>query len=705
MTTSLATPPKVQFLDSNGNPLVGGKVYTYAAGTTTPLATYQDYAGNIQNTNPVILDSRGEAQIWYGAGQYKVVLKDSTDYEIWTVDNLNEPNQSTLAALSGSGGSALIGFIQAGSGAVTRTVQSKLRDALNVKDFGAVGDGLTDDTAALQAAITAAGGSAVNSRVVTVPKGVYNFTQLTMASPYVELHLESGASIRPQVALQKAIIVTADYCAITGLGTIVSPAVFNGANERTTYATVWVENCLGFRADGVTFVNTPRSSLFFEDSTQVMITNVVIDGGYPYSSYNEGTTTAQCAIGYNPPPTTAGWSYSFIIDGCRISGCIQGFLPGNYDSPAYMSGLVVTGNSFFNCWDHGVYVALGEGVVVSGNNFTDVRRCIVMDGRNGVVVGNSLYSSNTGQLNYETGVSIRNAYNAVVSGNSIRGVGAFIDCSVYTSSGATEIYGNVIANNSIWQTAASAYLQSAIRLGSFATLCVNNNISNNFVYSQTPGTQGVVSMACTSATTPISGINNTLQNNIIVIGAVNYGLIATDMYNVLVCGNTFNFQCSAASPTTIDGFLFSACTNGLVANNFINFVSAGTNITFRAIDIVASNSGLSVRNNVMDLSILTMTAPNYYIINSGTNCHLDSNQYSVSAPLSGIVSWPAGQATFDTNTANCLTTSTIVISPATIAAANTQIAHGVFVTPVNGRFTIATADGSAGAGDWYWAIR
>ena len=84
----LSPLPKMQFFDANGDPLVGGKLYTYAAGTTTPLATYTSSSGAVSNTNPVILDSRGEANVWLALTSYKFKLTTATDVEIWTVDNV-----------------------------------------------------------------------------------------------------------------------------------------------------------------------------------------------------------------------------------------------------------------------------------------------------------------------------------------------------------------------------------------------------------------------------------------------------------------------------------------------------------------------------------------------------------------------------------------------------------------------------------------
>jgi hypothetical protein len=97
---------KSQFIDQNGAPLVNGAVYFYAPGTTNPLPTYQDSAGTIANTNPIQLDSRGQAIIW-GDGSYRQIVKDASGVTIW--DQVVSASTSA-SALSGTGGSAMIGM-------------------------------------------------------------------------------------------------------------------------------------------------------------------------------------------------------------------------------------------------------------------------------------------------------------------------------------------------------------------------------------------------------------------------------------------------------------------------------------------------------------------------------------------------------------------------------------------------------------------
>ena len=131
----LAPQPKAQFFDASGNPLVGGKVYTYAAGTTTPLETYTSELADNPNTNPVILDSRGECNLWFStASSYKVVLESATDVLQWTVDNIStygtlaSQNSNNVAITGGTitgvtiTGTTITGNISGNAGTVTNGV-------------------------------------------------------------------------------------------------------------------------------------------------------------------------------------------------------------------------------------------------------------------------------------------------------------------------------------------------------------------------------------------------------------------------------------------------------------------------------------------------------------------------------------------------------------------------------------------------------
>jgi hypothetical protein len=84
--------PQCQFIDDNGDPLAGGFLYSYTAGTSTPQDTFldADLAPGHENTNPVELDSAGRAVIYLSpTPAYKFILKDANLVTIWTQDDVS----------------------------------------------------------------------------------------------------------------------------------------------------------------------------------------------------------------------------------------------------------------------------------------------------------------------------------------------------------------------------------------------------------------------------------------------------------------------------------------------------------------------------------------------------------------------------------------------------------------------------------------
>lgn len=253
----IAVIPKYQFSSATGAPLVNGTLTVYLAGTTTPTSTWQDQALTALNTNPLALDARGECVLWLDSTKnYKFVLKNSTGVVQWTQDNLtnssafaaagNAAAAAALAAPTGAGlvggtwfggvlasvaafgtsiGASLVGVIQAGIGAVLRSVQDELRETVKVTQFGADKTGVGDSSAAFAAAQTAL---SVNGGRIIVPDGAYRLASTFQVNKNIELVL--GAVVITTTAAI-GIEHTSGNLKISGSGDNTSVFKHSGANH------------------------------------------------------------------------------------------------------------------------------------------------------------------------------------------------------------------------------------------------------------------------------------------------------------------------------------------------------------------------------------------------------------------------------------------------------------------------------------------
>ena len=93
MSVTLLPSPVFQGIGFGGLPLPGGKLFSYVAGTSTPQVTYVDSTQTTTNSNPIILNANGQANVWLNTTlAYKFILQDALGNQIWSVDNVNAPS-------------------------------------------------------------------------------------------------------------------------------------------------------------------------------------------------------------------------------------------------------------------------------------------------------------------------------------------------------------------------------------------------------------------------------------------------------------------------------------------------------------------------------------------------------------------------------------------------------------------------------------
>jgi hypothetical protein len=252
---SLTPTPKQQIYGSDGNPLVGGKIYTYAAGTTTPLATYTDAGAGTANTNPIILNSLGQANIWLApSSSYKFSVYTSADVLLYTVDNITAPIDylslvTTLASPPPIGSTApntgAFTTLAATTATIT-TVNATTVNATTITATGTVtaetltfegGGSMTKPSEAGIQSLTAT--VAANALTVTLNPAVLDFRSTTLTSGVpvsraipsaISIVVSSGSTLGTVSAVQSRIVVLA----LDNAGTVELAVVnISGGNDLT----------------------------------------------------------------------------------------------------------------------------------------------------------------------------------------------------------------------------------------------------------------------------------------------------------------------------------------------------------------------------------------------------------------------------------------------------------------------------------------
>ena len=249
MTIVNLTPPYQQFYDDNGNPLSGGLVYSYTAGTLTPLATYTDQGGGTPNANPVVLDSAGRADIWLNnASSYKFIVKTSTGTTIRTVDNITPFNTASgLSVLGSIAANTMVGN-NTGATATPVALTATQAQANMINNLSVVAIDTAADYVPFYDTSGATAGKALASSIIPSGVTVKAWVFFTVSGGTYTAQASSGYTSFAKTATGKIEITWTATKASTnymimgcaGQGTSRPCVISQGAANTTTKSTIWI---------------------------------------------------------------------------------------------------------------------------------------------------------------------------------------------------------------------------------------------------------------------------------------------------------------------------------------------------------------------------------------------------------------------------------------------------------------------------------
>ncbi len=368
--------------------------------------------------------------------------------------------------LDDSDGSNLVGFLQSGSGAAATTVQAALRRTVSAKDFGAVGDGVTDDSVALTAffAACAAGNKGYINAGVYICEAVNILSNTDVEGAGANaaiLKLKSGAAT-PQILRTTSSRSNISFRNIGfDCNNVVSGVALNlnavtnarvlGCRFTSKYGIYLLGTCDDVRISSNTF-DANNYAVITEASSATSNISVI---GNTFKNCTADGVEINCPTGSGRNWTIQGNTFDTIG-----ANTVAGFGVGASGGTAYIDGLSIVGNTFYRCDHQAVHLEDGvRNVVVKGNTILDCGFGSTQTFRSGIYIAAS--------------VATRKISNIVVEGNTIKGV-ADMQYGVYAA-GSQAMTGLMVRGNIV-----EAHLLYGVFTGSVVT---GFSIDGNVIYN------------------------------------------------------------------------------------------------------------------------------------------------------------------------------------------------------------------------------
>lgn len=553
---------------------------------------------------------------------------DEVTVMAWTTFTIG--NQIADADVASNAGisSSKLNFLQFGLNAQSRTVQSKLREAVSVKDFGAIGDGISDDTAAVQAALSS------GSTTVIVPDGVYLCG--TLNSSAADLNLVGSGTLKLKSGVNNHLFLTTNQSA----NIRVEGVTFDGNQSQQSQwvATVFFNGVNTLSIDSCRFINGCGASLrVFGVYTKMSVTNCFFSGGKEHGgSLNQNSTYISVRGGLN----TFDWDQFVYVSNCTFIGITPSVVGRG------VGGIIVTSNSTITS-DRGIKCIIRDNffkdcgsteatnrvaaialyraapyTLISGNRiFGGDEKAIDIQGSDYVTV-DSNYISNIASvgITFAARDSNLDCSRNIVSNNSIKSCGGGIYCEGLQ---VTPTSRDIIVSSNVVENCGQNLLVTDWRGG----IVVSNNIFKDSTSTATGADDQSVAILG-SRTGIVGSTYDLLFTANQIVGNGNSMLVRDTSGSITITGNSFreNVNNTALRVETISGSLvvtgnsfcetkrFMSVTSGLTnssitcsGNSFANSLGEIRGVSFSNFDpsssiLCNSNRFSQVINDIVEFS-------------------------------------------------------------------------------------------------------